>query len=83
MSEQRTQPAGQRRFGKLPAASEYCGLSRATLYELAPKHPGLFRKHGTATLVDFAVLDAILDNLPIAEIKPVTRARREATKANI
>jgi hypothetical protein len=32
--------------------------------------------------VDFAVLDVILDNLPIAEIKPVTRARREA-KANI
>jgi hypothetical protein len=73
MSES-TQPAGQRRFGKLPAASEYCGLSRATLYELAPKHPGLFRKSGTATLVDFRILDAILDALPNARIKPATRA---------
>jgi hypothetical protein len=67
----------RRRFGKIPAASEYSALSRATLYALAGKNPGLFRKSGSATLVDFDVLDAILNGLPVAEIKPVTRASRQ------
>jgi hypothetical protein len=77
MSEQ---PASRRRFGKIPAATEYSALSRATLYELAPQHPGLFRKNGSATIVDFDILDGILDSLPPAKIKPATRTRREATK---
>jgi hypothetical protein len=66
MSEQ---PITRRRFGRLPAATEYSGISRATLYELAPKYPGLFRKNGAATIVDFSILDVILDGLPVAKIK--------------
>jgi hypothetical protein len=70
MSEQ---PTSRRRFGKLPAAIEYSALGRARLYELAPKYPGLFRKNGPATIVSFDVLDTILDELPVAKIKPATR----------
>jgi hypothetical protein len=67
------EPTSRRRFGRIPAASEYSALSRATLYELAPKYPGLFRKNGSATIVDFDVLDRVLDALPVAKIKPVIR----------
>jgi hypothetical protein len=59
----------KRRLGKLPAAIEYCGIGRSSLYELAPQHPGLFVKFKGATLVNFAVLDRILDALPPARIK--------------
>jgi hypothetical protein len=45
------------RFGRLMAATQYSGLSRATLYLKAPQYPGLFRKNGAATIVDFAILD--------------------------
>jgi hypothetical protein len=65
------------RFGRLMAATQYSGLSRATLYLKAPRYPGLFRKNGSATLVDFSVLDQILDDLPVAKIKPATRASRQ------
>jgi hypothetical protein len=61
------------RFGKIPAAVSYSGISRPRLYQLAAAHPGLFRKNGKATLVDFDVLDQILDGLPVAKIKPVVR----------
>jgi hypothetical protein len=58
------------RFGKIPRAVEYSGVSRATLYNWAAEHPGLFVKHGAATIVDFNFLDSILDNLQPAKIKP-------------
>jgi hypothetical protein len=38
------------------------------LYEWGAEHRGLFRKDGASTLIDFDVLDKILDSLPIAEI---------------
>ena len=71
---------GRPRFGKLPAAVEYSGMSRARLYQLAALTPGLFRKNGTATVVDFSVLDQILDALPAAKIaiKPPKRPRKAA-----
>jgi hypothetical protein len=61
------------RMGKIPDAVAYSGRSRSRLYELGAKYPGLFRKDGTSTLVDFEVLDEILEALPAAEIKPVTK----------
>jgi hypothetical protein len=64
------QESGRPRVGRIPKAIEYSGISRSTLYELAPKWPGLFRKNGVSTLVDFDVLDSVLDGLPCAEIKP-------------
>jgi hypothetical protein len=60
--EQRLRP----RFGRIPAAVAYSGISKSALYELRAQTPQLFRKNGTATLVDFDVLDQVLDALPIA-----------------
>jgi hypothetical protein len=57
------------RFGSIPRAIDYSGRSRSRLYQLAAKHEDLFRKDGGSTLVDFAVLDRILDGLPLAKIK--------------
>ena len=67
------------RFGKIPTAVGYSGISRPKLYELAAAHPGHFRKNGKATLVDFRLLDEILDGLPVAKIKPVTRRAAATT----
>jgi hypothetical protein len=58
------------RTGKIRTASQYSGLSRSTLYEMAPRHDGLFLKAGKSTLVDFGKLDEILDQLPAAKIRP-------------
>ncbi len=58
------------RFGKLAAAIVYSGRSRSRLYQLAAENRGLIRKDGASTLIDFDVLDRILDALPIAEIGP-------------
>jgi hypothetical protein len=65
------QPTGSRkRFGRIPEASEHSGLSRSSLYKMASAHPGLFRKHGSATLVDFQFLDRILEATPAADLTP-------------
>jgi hypothetical protein len=72
MSLDEHSPGRQRlrpRFGKIPAALEYSGLSRSRLYEWGAEHPGLFRKQGRASLIDFTVLDRLLDTLPAAELK--------------
>ena len=53
-----------RRSGRIPDAIEYSGLCRTALYELSRTHVGLFRKYGAATIVDFNVLDAIIESLP-------------------
>jgi len=58
------------KYGKIPTAEQYSGRSRRRLYQLAAQHKGLFRKDGASTIVDFDVLDSILDNLPVADIKP-------------
>jgi hypothetical protein len=57
------------RFGSIWRAVDYSGRSRARLYQLAANHEGLFRKDGRSTIVDFSVLDQILDKLPVAKIK--------------
>ena len=58
------------RFGQIRKAVEYGGVSRSVLYLWAARRPDLFRKNGVATLVDFDVLDSMLNELPLAEIKP-------------
>jgi hypothetical protein len=58
------------RFGRIPAAAEYTGVGRSKIYELGAVTPGLLKKLGAATLVDFDVLDQILDALPAADIQP-------------
>jgi len=64
------------RFGRIPTAVQYSGFSRSRIYELAVDHEGLIRKDNSASLVDFDVLDQILDELP-AGFSPqgVTRGR--------
>jgi hypothetical protein len=57
-----------RKFGRIPAAKAHSGLGRSSLYKLAEKHRGLFRKFGAAVIVDLEFLDQILAALPPADI---------------
>jgi len=57
-----------RRFGRIRDAEARSGLRRGSLYKLAGKHPGIFRKFGAATVVDLELLDDILAALPAATI---------------
>jgi hypothetical protein len=66
----RPAPFHRPRFGRIPMAMAYAGIGRTRLYDFAGKNPGLFRKNGVATLVDFDRLDEILEALPAANIKP-------------
>jgi len=59
---------GHIRFGRIPVARRYSGLSRSKLYEMAAHHRGLFRKADGATIVDLEMLDKILADLPAADI---------------
>jgi hypothetical protein len=58
------------RSGRIKAAQAYSGFGRSKLYEEAAKNPGLFRKSGTAVIVDYDILDEIISALPAAVIKP-------------
>jgi hypothetical protein len=60
---------GASRYGRIPAAEQRSGLKRSSLYKLAAINPGLFKKFGTATLVDLPMLDSVLAALPPAEIR--------------
>ena len=64
-----TEHSARPRAGKIAAAVEYSGLSRSRLYQIAPRYPGLLRKNGSATIVDFAVLERVIDELPSAGLK--------------
>jgi hypothetical protein len=68
-----TAPFHHPRAGRIPTATAYSGLGRSSLYRLAAVNPGLFKKNGSATIVDFDVLDQILNALPEASIKPNPR----------
>jgi len=57
------------RFGRISEAVAYAAVSRSRFYEWASERPGLIRKNGRASLVDFNELDAILDGLPVADLK--------------
>jgi hypothetical protein len=74
-------PTSRRRFGKIPAAVEHSAISRTELYGLAATHPGLFRKYGRSTIVDFGRLDEVLDNLPAAKIRPDKRRLARTNKS--
>jgi hypothetical protein len=67
------------RFARIPQALTYAAISRSRLYEWARARPSLIKKNGSASLVDFNVLDAILDELPAAELRaPTTRPSDDA-----
>lgn len=73
-----TSGLGRPRFGRINAATKYSSRSRGRLYQLASQHVGLFVKDGKSTLVNFDKLDAILDALPDAGIRPLARLRAKA-----
>jgi hypothetical protein len=66
----------RRRFGRIPVATAESGLSRSALYVLATKHEGLFKKAGSATIVDLNLLAEIIAELPNAKIN--IRAKPDA-----
>jgi hypothetical protein len=59
------------RFGRIAAAEQRSGLKRGKLYQLAAANPGLFKKAGTATIVDLMLLDEILAGLPDADLSDI------------
>lgn len=68
------------RTGTIPDATEYCGLSRSKLYNVAAERSGLFIKWDRRTLVNFDVLDAIIDELPVLTLKPRAPRKPERSK---
>ena len=60
--------APRKRWASIPNAIAYSDRSKSTLYIMAKTHPGLFRKHGRATIVDLVMLDQILSDLPPADL---------------
>jgi hypothetical protein len=67
----------QPRLRTVQDAMVYSGLGRKKIYEEAARHPGLLVKAGVRTLVNMPMLDQILDELPVADIK-VPSAIKEA-----
>jgi len=61
-------PIPGQRFGSIPQACNYGGFGRSKLYDLAARNPGLMRKLDAKSVIDFSVLDRILDALPPASI---------------
>ena len=68
-----------RRFGRIPVATAESGLSRSALYGLATKHKGLFKKAGSATIVDLNMLGDIIAELPDADINSSDGASKPNT----
>src|SRR2546426_11345947 len=64
-------PQSPAKWGRILAAQQRSGLSRRKLYYIAEQHVGLFRKAGSATLVNLQFLDEILGALPPASIGAV------------
>jgi hypothetical protein len=57
------------RMASIAGAVAYSNISRSKLYQIAAKHPALFRKLGARTLVDMNALDSFLNNLAHAQVK--------------
>ena len=77
MSEELPRP----RTGKIRAAVQYSGIGRSSLYELAPQYEGLFLKFKKSTLVNFEVLDRIINALPPAKIKAPPAKKKSSSNA--
>jgi hypothetical protein len=67
------QAVGRPRSGRIKDARVYSGFGRSALYALAAAHQGLFKKNGSAVIVDYDILDAIIATLPPAKIKTPKR----------
>lgn len=78
-----TQGGGRPRFGRIADAVKYSVRSRGRLYQLNAQHPGLFRKDGASTLVDFNALDKILSELPYATAASPSSSQVAAAEASV
>jgi predicted DNA-binding transcriptional regulator AlpA len=74
------------RYGSINQAVQTFGVGRSSLYVLASKHPALIKKFGKKSLVDYGVLQDIINDLPtgvakirIRNAKSRKLAWREAT----
>lgn len=56
-------------FGTIADARLTFGVSRTWIYRAARQRPGLLRKVGRSTLVDFNILSSLIANLPQACIR--------------
>jgi hypothetical protein len=66
------------RFGSINAAVATYSIGRSSIYELAREHHDLFVKFRTKTLVDYGVMDRIVDALPRGRSPRIkTGARRK------
>ena len=79
MSVENSLTRAHRRFGRIPAATAESGLSRSALYNLAARHRGLFKKAGSATIVDLNMLGDIIAELPDADINSSDGASKPNT----
>jgi len=69
LEQTQTRRRSRPRFGRIPEALSYGGISRSRLYEWARERPELLRKNGRASLVDFNIYDEMLNALPTADLK--------------
>ena len=63
-----TASPSNKRWGRVNEAVALTGVSKSSLYKMAARHHGLFRKQGRSTFVDFLMLNGILSDAPPAEI---------------
>jgi hypothetical protein len=68
------------RAGSISDAMAYSGIGRSKLFEYAEKNPGLFKKNGRVNIVDFRLLDQIIDALPTGKIKPPPQLVRRPSR---
>src|SRR5262252_8476084 len=55
------------RSGSIKQACSRYGIGRSSLYQKAACTPGLFKKWGTKTLVDYEIMDRVFSELPLAD----------------
>ena len=58
------------RCGDVYAASMRYGMSRRSLFRLAKLDPRAVKRFGITTIWDFAIMDALIDRLPLAKDAP-------------
>jgi hypothetical protein len=85
-------PSRSKRWGTVNETTQEYPLGKTEVYETAREHPELLRKWGRKTIVDWDLLDEIMDALPAAELRPIPNihdrpdtpailAKRERSKA--
>jgi hypothetical protein len=58
------------RTGSTKDATLRYGISRIKLYQLIKQHPQIAKRLGSLTLIDFAVMDALIESLPTTAEAP-------------